>query len=75
MQVEHRRADDNVHHNHKIGTARFEQGKRRLLLRKKCLLGGAYQRAGSGELHSLVTRIDLVTLAAGLGSAGISFNG
>jgi hypothetical protein len=31
MQVEHRRADDSVHHNRKIGTVCFEQGKRRAL--------------------------------------------
>jgi hypothetical protein len=29
MQVEHRRAGDSVHHNRKIDTACFEQGKRR----------------------------------------------
>jgi hypothetical protein len=33
MQVEHRRADDSVHHNRKIDTACFEQGKRRTPLR------------------------------------------
>jgi hypothetical protein len=33
MQVEHRRADDSVHHNRKIDTACFEQGKRRAPLR------------------------------------------
>jgi hypothetical protein len=31
MQVGHRRADDSVHHNRKIDTACFEQGKRRAL--------------------------------------------
>jgi len=29
MQVEHRPADDSVHHNRKIDTASFKQGKRR----------------------------------------------
>jgi hypothetical protein len=33
MQVEHRRAHDSVHHNRKIDTACFEQGKRRAPLR------------------------------------------
>lgn len=30
LQVEHRRADDSVHHNRKIDTECFEQGKRRI---------------------------------------------
>jgi hypothetical protein len=33
MQVEHRRADDSVHHNRKIDTVCFEQGKWRASLR------------------------------------------
>jgi hypothetical protein len=33
MQVEHRRADESVHHNRKIDTVCFEQGKRRASLR------------------------------------------
>jgi hypothetical protein len=39
MQVDHRRADKSVHHNRKIHTACFEQGKRRAPLRvRDCLL-------------------------------------
>ena len=38
MQAEHRRADDSVHHNRKIDTACFEQGKRRAPVRvRDCL--------------------------------------